>query len=99
MFKEENLEVIPTITWVGFKVEFNVKFMLHNQVLRDGLELLALRQGERSSLLVEHVKIFNVLLCLIPMKEEYTQRVPFFNGLQPWVCKQILQRHEVLKTC
>ncbi len=81
MFKEENLEEIPTITWAGFKVELNVRFMPHNQVLKDGLELLALRQGEKSSSLVEHVQIFNVLLCLVPMKEEYTQKVAFFNSL------------------
>jgi hypothetical protein len=33
------------------------------------------------------------------MKEKYTQKVAFLNGLQPWARKQILQRLEVLKTC
>jgi len=84
---------------VGFKVEFNARFMPHNQVLRDGLELLALKQGERSSSLAKHVQIFNALLCLVPMKEKYTQRVAFLNDLQPWAHKRLLQRHKVPKTC
>jgi hypothetical protein len=33
------------------------------------------------------------------MKEKYTQKVAFLNGLQPWSCKQILQKHKVSKTC
>jgi hypothetical protein len=64
-FKEENLEAILTITWVGFKAKLNAKFMPHNQVLRDGLELLALKQGEGLGSLAKHVQIFSALLCLV----------------------------------
>jgi hypothetical protein len=81
IFKEENLEVIVTVTRVGFKAELNVKFTLHHQVLRDELEVLALKQGEESGSLAKHVQIFSALLCLVLMKEDYTQRVVFFNGL------------------
>jgi hypothetical protein len=70
-----------TITWVGFKAKLNVKFTPHNQVLRDGLELLALRQGEGLGSLAKHVQTFSALVCLVPMKEEYTERVDFFNKL------------------
>ncbi len=99
-FKKKNSKVIPTITWAGFKAKLNARFMFHNQVLRDGLELLVLRQGERPCSLTKHVETFSALICLVSMKEEYTQRVAFLNnGLQPWACKKIFQRHEVSKTC
>jgi hypothetical protein len=55
--------------WVGFEGELNVKFTRHNQVLKDGLELLALRQGEGLRLLAKHIQMFSALLCLVPMKE------------------------------
>jgi hypothetical protein len=76
---------------VGFKAELNARFMPHNHVLRDGLKLLTLRQGEGLGLLMKDVQTFSALLCLVPMKEEYTQRVAFLNGLQPWAHKQIFK--------
>jgi hypothetical protein len=87
MFKEENSKAIPTIVCARFEAELNVRFTPHNQVLRDGLELLALKQGEGLGLLAIHVQNFSALLCLVPMKEGYTQRVTFFNNLQPWAHK------------
>jgi hypothetical protein len=56
-------EAIPTITWASFKAKLNVRFMPHNQVLRDGLELLALKQSKGPSLLPKHVQTFSALLC------------------------------------
>lgn len=69
MFEEENPETNLTFMWVGFEGEFNVKFTHHNQVLKDGLELLALKQGECLRLLAKHIQMFSALLCLVPMKE------------------------------
>ncbi len=56
-FKEKNLEAIPAITWARFKAKLNARFMPHNQVLRHGLELLALRQGEGMGSLAKHIQI------------------------------------------
>jgi hypothetical protein len=47
----------------------------------------------------KYVQTFASLLSLIPMKNEYAQKVAFFYGLHPWVCNPILQRSEVLVTC
>jgi hypothetical protein len=65
------------------RVQGETQWEIHpsKQVLKDGLELLALRQGEGLGLLAKHVQTFSALLCLIPMKEKYTQKVAFFNNL------------------
>ncbi len=47
----------------------------------------------------KYVQSFVALLSLIPMIEEYTQKVAFLHGLQPWVHKSIVQKSKVSKSC
>jgi hypothetical protein len=56
-----------------------------------------LYQGDGLKALGKYVQSFVAFLSLIPMKEEYAQKVAFLHGLQPWVHKSIVQRSKVPK--
>ncbi len=77
----------------------NEKFTPHNQILLNGQKLFNLYQGDGLRALGKYVQSFVALLSLIPMIEEYTQKVAFLHVLQPWVHKSIVQRRKVPKSC
>ncbi len=81
-----------------FKAKLNERFTPHNQILKDGQKLLSMLQSDRSRTMGKYVQTFVSLLNFIPMKKEYTQKVPFLHGSQPWVCNAILQISDVLAT-
>jgi len=55
----------------AFKAKLNEKFAPHNQIFKDGQELLNLCQFDGPRGLGRYVQTFVLLLSLIPMKEEY----------------------------
>jgi hypothetical protein len=75
----------------AFKAKLNEMFTLHNQILKDGQELLSLCQSNGFRAMGKYVQTFVSLLSFISMKEEYAQKVDFFHGLYPWACNAILQ--------
>jgi hypothetical protein len=87
-----------TLPWIVFKAKLNEKFTPHNQILKDGQELLSLRQSDGLGAMGRYVQTFMSLLSLIPMKEEYTQKVALLHDLQPWTHNAIFQRNEVPMT-
>jgi hypothetical protein len=74
-----------TFPWIVFKTKLNEKFTPHNQILKDGQKLLSLCQSVGLGAMGRYVQTFMSLLSLILMKEEYTQKVAFLHGLQPWI--------------
>jgi hypothetical protein len=61
---------VPIFGNVSFILTLNPKWGYDTRP-KGQLELLTLWQRERLGLLMEHMQIFNVLLCLVSMKEKY----------------------------
>ncbi len=67
--------------WSVFKVKLNERFTPHNQILKDGQELMRLCQSNGLGAMGRYVQTFVYLLNLIPMKEKCAQKVVFLHGL------------------
>ncbi len=57
--------------------------MPHHLVLQDDIELLELTQGDDKGLLVVYVQDFSRMLTMVPLKDEYAQKLIFMHGLKP----------------
>ncbi len=73
--------------------------MLHHLVLRDGLELLELTQGNNKGFLATYVQDFSRMLIVIPLKDGYSKKLIFLHKLKPWVWKIIYQRIDIPNIC
>jgi hypothetical protein len=59
--------------------------MPHHLVLRDDMEFLELTQGDDKDLLAVCVQDFSRMLIMVPLKDEYAQKLIFLHGLKAWV--------------
>jgi hypothetical protein len=73
--------------------------MLHHLVLWVVMELLEFTQEENRGLLVVYVQDFSRMLIVIPIKDEYAQKLIFLHGLKPWVQKIVYQKIDILEMC
>ncbi len=55
----------------AFKAKLDERFAPHNQIFKDGQELLNLHQSDGPKRIGRYVQTFVLLLSLILMKEEY----------------------------
>jgi hypothetical protein len=82
-----------SLPWSTFKAKLNERFTPHNQILKDGQELLNLLQSNSPKTMGRYVQTFVLLLSPIPMKEEYTQKWPSYMayslGLIMPSCKKV----------
>ncbi len=51
------------------------------------------------NLLVVYVQDFSHMLTMVPLKDEYVQKLVFLRGLKPWVRKIVYYRIDILETC
>jgi hypothetical protein len=72
--------------------------MLHNLVVKDGMEFLKFAQGDRVGYLASHVQDFSKILIMVPMKEMYANKLIFLHGLKPWVWNFFYQKMDILDT-
>lgn len=79
--KDAMPNLMGSLLWSVFKAKLNERFTLHNQILKDGQELLRLHQSNGLGAMGRYVQTFASLLNLIPMKEKYAQKVVFLHGL------------------
>jgi hypothetical protein len=63
--------------------------MPHHLVFEDGMELLELTQGDDGGLLATYVQDFSCMFIIVPLKDEYVQKLIFLHGLKPWVQKTV----------
>jgi len=66
------VELMVTLPWNAFKVKLNDMFTPHNQILKNGQELLNLHQTNGLRKMGKYVQTFASLLNLVLMKVEYT---------------------------
>jgi hypothetical protein len=52
-------------------------------MFRDGMELLELTQGDNKGSLATYVQGFNQMLIIVPLKDEYVQKLIYLHGLKP----------------
>lgn len=69
--KDVKPNLMGRFPWSAFKAKLNEKFTPHNQILKDGQELLSLRQSDGLRMMGKYVQTFASLLKFILMKEEY----------------------------
>jgi hypothetical protein len=60
-------------------------------VLQEGIELLEFTQGDDKGSLAIYVQDFSHMLIMVPLKDEYVQKLIFLHGFKPWVWKVILE--------
>ncbi len=72
--------------------------MLHRVVFKDGMELLEFAQGDGVGSLAYYVQDFSHMLIVAPMKEKFVRKLVFMHGLNPWVCKIVYQKLDILDT-
>jgi hypothetical protein len=87
--KDVEPNLMGTLLQSMFKAKLNEKFTPHNQILKDGQELLCANMMSWND--GGYVQTFASLLSFISMKKEYAQKVAFFHHLQPWAHNAILQ--------
>jgi hypothetical protein len=75
------------------------RFTPHHLVLRDGIKLLKPTQGNNKGLLATYIKDFNCMLNVVPLKNEYAQKLIFLFYSGPKVQKIVYQWADMSKTC
>jgi len=66
--KDVEPNLMGSLPWSAFKAKLNERFTLHNQILKDGQELLSLSQFDGPGVMGKYVQIFVSLLSFILMK-------------------------------
>ncbi len=59
------------------------RFTPHHLVLHDDRELLEFTLGDDKGWLVTYVQNFSRMLTMVPLKDEYAQKLIFMHGLKP----------------
>jgi hypothetical protein len=58
-----------SLPWNAFKAKLNERFTPHNQILKDGQELLSLCQSNGPQVMGRYVQTFTSLLSFILLKD------------------------------
>jgi hypothetical protein len=74
------LEILP---WEEFKLCLNERFTPHHPVLKEGMELLELAQGDGTNSLAHYVQDFNTKLVVIPFNGKFAKKLALLHGLKP----------------
>jgi hypothetical protein len=74
--KQKTPNLLQSLTWEEFKLQFNERFTQHHLVCKDV-------DGAHS--LECYVQNFIRMLPMVPLKEEFAQKLVFLRGLKPWV--------------
>jgi hypothetical protein len=69
--KDVKPKLMGSLPHNAFKAKLNERFTPHNQILKDGQELLNLRQSNGLGAIGRYVQTFVSLFNLIPMKKKY----------------------------
>ncbi|CAM6014561.1 unnamed protein product [Sphagnum balticum] len=96
--KQKTLDLFETLIQEEFKLWLDGRFMLHHLVHRDGMEFLELTQGDNKGSLTTYVQDFSRMLTMVPLKDEYAQKLIFLHGFKPWVWKIVYQKTDILET-
>ncbi len=73
------LEILP---WEEFKLCLNERLMPHHLVLKEGMELLELAQGDKKNSLAHYVQNFNTKLTIILFNKDFTKKLALLHGLK-----------------
>jgi hypothetical protein len=77
--KTKMLEILP---WEEFKLCLNERFTPHHPMLKEGMELLELAQGDKTNSLAHYVQNFNTKLIIILFNEEFAKKLALLHGLK-----------------
>ena len=80
--KEQESEMVASLTWVGFKEVLFERFMPEYQELHEGMNLVQMRH---TGSLKAYVRDFNVQMNATPKMDEFAKKCIFLGGLQKWV--------------
>jgi hypothetical protein len=93
------LNLLETFTWEEFKLHLDIRFTPPHLVFQDGMELLEFTQWDKRGSLATYVQCFYQMLTIVPLKDEYVQKLIFLHGLKHWMWKIVYQTIDILDTC
>jgi hypothetical protein len=62
------------------------------------MEFLEVTQGDNKGSLTTYVQDFIRMPTMVPLKDEYAQKLIFMHGFKPWVWKIVYQKTDILET-
>ena len=80
--KEQDAELVTSLTWNGFKELLSERFTPEYQELREGMNLVQMRH---TGSLKAYVRDFNAQMNATPKMDEFSKKSIFLAGLQKWV--------------
>ena len=92
--KEQELEMVASLTWVGFKELIVERFTLEYQELHEGMNLVQMRH---TGSFRAYVCNFNAQMNATPMMDEFARKCIFFGGLQKWMVDALFKFPKLLE--
>ena len=86
--KEQEPEVVASLTWAGFKELLCERFTPEYQELREGMNLVQMRHAGS---LKAYVRDFNAQMNATPKMDEFAKKCIFLGGLQKWVVNALFK--------